>query len=57
MGPKNHKLDGSRSPMGKGNFGGQVRPLYRLGTFYHEMCKIGITDRLAVLVVDSGGAK
>jgi len=57
MGPKNHKLDGSRSPMGSGNFEGQVRPLYTLGTFYREMCKIGIPDRLAVLVVDSGEAK
>jgi len=28
-----------------------------MGTFCSELCKNGLTDRLAVLIVDSGGPK
>jgi len=33
MGPRNHVLGGSKSPMVRGNFGGKGRPLWSIGTF------------------------
>ena len=54
-GLRNRELDGSRSPMRRGNIGGKDRPLLSIGTFCGELCRSGWTDRFAVWVVDSGG--
>jgi len=42
---------GSRSPMGRGSFGGKGRPFYSIGTFCRELCKSGWTDRFVVWVL------
>jgi len=44
-------------PHGKGKFWEKEAPVVKYMTFCRELCKNGLTDRLAVLVVDSGGPK
>ena len=58
VGPGNHVLDGVQIPHGKGQFWGKGAPIVKyIWTFCHELCENGLTNRLAVLVVDSGGPK
>jgi len=55
--PRNHVLDGVRSPMRTGNFEGKGMPPTCSTTFWRELCENAWTDRDAVWVMDSGGPK
>jgi len=43
--------------MGRSNFGAKGHPLWSTGTFCHQLCKNGWTDRSAVWAVDLGRTK
>jgi len=50
--PKESKITRVQIPPLEGANAGEI-----IGNFCHDLCKNGLTDRFAILVVDAGGPK